>query len=539
MVDERCKDPGAMAQNASYCLDKANKIIAGGVKDTVDGVAEGAKDAIEGVTGGVKDAVGGIASGAADAILKPIVQSWGDAAAQFMKWLNQWWMDTPSADINSEPVGNLVSNLSYYTALFAVLGFLVGLVRVLMQQNDMKAAGISLGKPILNLVLATSAYGVGIPLLIKAGDGMATWILEKTTDSKVGLDSMFSVEKLMTMPIGLTIIMVLLLLLGSVVNFALMIFRNVMFLILAAFLPTLAAASGTAAGDQAWRKANGWLLALLLFKPVAAGIFALGIYATRSNIISKDDQDQFGADLVQSLTVVLILLMAALALPALIKFVVPAAGAGAGAFSGAGLLAGAVTVAAGAAVIGATGGAAAPAVAGGASAAGGAAGGAGAGGAAASGSGGGAAAGSASGGGSPGAKGSSGKDGAGSSGASAPQSAGASGQNSAGAGDSASSGSKGESGGQPAGGPSGTSAGSQTSSPSTGGPASGDHGSQPSPDRPWSPSSAGGSQPAAESGASGSSGMSAEERKIARAQAIQGIAQDAAANGAMDDEEQR
>lgn len=33
--------------------------------------------------------------------------------------------------------------------------------------------------------------------------------------------------------------------------------------------------------------------------------------------------------------------------------------------------------------------------------------------------------------------------------------------------------------------------------------------------------------------------MSAEERKIARAQAIQGIAQDAAANGAMDDEEQR
>lgn len=322
---------------------------------------------------GVGDAVGGAAQNVANAWLSDIVKGWADAAAQFLKWLNEWWMDTPAADIASAPVQNLTANLSWYTAAFAVLGFLVGLIRLLLQQSDLRNAGINLGRPLFNMVLATGVYGAGIPLLMEAGDGLSKWLLEKTTDSSVSLDSMMNVDSIMKMPIGITLIMVLLLMLSSVVNFAFMIFRNVMFLLLAAFLPTVAAASGTEAGNQAWRKDNGWLLALLLFKPVAAGIFALGIYATRSNVINPEDQGQFGAELVNTLTTLLILVMAALALPALIKFVVPAAAAGGGAFSGGAVAAGAVTVAAGAAVLGSTlgaGAAAGGATAGGATAGG-------------------------------------------------------------------------------------------------------------------------------------------------------------------------
>src|SRR5699024_8346752 len=108
--------------------------------------------------------------------------------------------------------------------------------------------------------------------------------------------------------------------------------------------------------QQAWRKANGWLLALLLFKPVAAAIYALGFRLLRQNS-STEGYDEIMDGLVSSLTGLLILALASLALPAIIKFVVPAAAAGAGAFSGGAALGATAGVAAGAAVIAGTGGA--------------------------------------------------------------------------------------------------------------------------------------------------------------------------------------
>src|SRR5699024_12329977 len=131
---------------------------------------------------------------------------------------------------------------------------------------------------------------------------------------------------------GAAFLIYILLLIGAVVNFVFMLFRNIMFLVLIVFIVVLAASSGTEAGQQAWRKANGWLLALLLFKPVAAAIYALGFRLLRQNA-STEGYDEIMNGLVSSLTGLLVLILASLALPAPIKFVVPAAAACAGAFS--------------------------------------------------------------------------------------------------------------------------------------------------------------------------------------------------------------
>ena len=126
----------------------------------------------------------------------------------------------------------------------------------------------------------------------------------------------------------------------------------------------VAASTGSVSGKQAFQKINGWLIALLLFKPIAAGIYALGL-----RMMNQDSEiDGLGGELqnyAAAMTGMLILALAGLALPALIKFVAPAAAMGAAAFGGGAAVAGAATVAAGAAVVAGTGGAAAPAVAGG------------------------------------------------------------------------------------------------------------------------------------------------------------------------------
>lgn len=52
---------------------------------------------------------------------------------------------------------------------------------------------------------------------------------------------------------GIAFVVYLLVLLGSIVNFMFMISRNLMLMILLAIIALLAAASGTQAGNQAWR----------------------------------------------------------------------------------------------------------------------------------------------------------------------------------------------------------------------------------------------------------------------------------------------
>ncbi|PCC29566.1 hypothetical protein CIK76_05760 [Glutamicibacter sp. BW80] len=248
--------------------------------------------------------------------------------------------------------------MSWYVAGFAILGFLVGLIKLVMSQ-DVKSSLIGLATPIVNLILATTAYAVGIGVLLTASDEFSKWIVQRSTGGEIDLTQMLTASSALLASPGTAFLLFILLLLGAIINLLFMYFRDVMFLILSAFIVALAAASGTEQGRQAWRKANGWLVALLLFKPVAAGIYALGFRMLVTGGQTEGEEASVAAAMQSTLIAVLILLLAALALPALIKFIVPAAGVGAGAFSGGAALGAGVTLAAGAAVLAGTGGAAA------------------------------------------------------------------------------------------------------------------------------------------------------------------------------------
>lgn len=300
-----------------------------------------------------EDGVGDIISGQ----MKEFAQSITDMVMGVMKWFNSWWMSVPGPDLKSDAVNQVTTDLSWYTGAFAIVGLLFALVRLVMSQ-DFKTL-ISNGlQPIVNLVIVTACYATGLTLVITAGDKFSTWILDRaTTGLEVGSDISALVVLGPSLGIGGWVIFGLLALIGSSMNVVFMLFRNVMMTVLMVFLPTLAAASGTESGKQAFSKANGYLLAFVLFKPVAAVIYALGLRFVNSPVGDKVNADDLTQAAIASLMGLAILLLAALSLPALMKFLIPVAATGAGGFSGAGLVAGAATIGAGAAVLASTGGA--------------------------------------------------------------------------------------------------------------------------------------------------------------------------------------
>src|SRR5690625_1214575 len=293
----------------------------------------------------------------ADSALAEFIESIHSAAVKLMELVGTWWMSVGGPDFESEAVSGLQGNLSYFVWVFGLLGFLVGVGKLAITQ-DPRSSAISIGGQIFRMIIAGGVYMTAIPLLLDAGDATSLWLLEQAhgDQAEASFSSLMGSSAALMSLSGAAFLIYVLLFLGAIVNFVFMLFRNVMFLLLSVFIVVLAASSGTEAGQQAWRKANGWLLALLLFKPVAAAIYALGFRLMNQGSTSEG-ADELVDGLVSSLTGLLVLVLASLALPALIKFVVPAAATGSGAFSGGAALGATAGVAAGAAVVAATGGA--------------------------------------------------------------------------------------------------------------------------------------------------------------------------------------
>lgn len=299
------------------------------------------------------EGVSAIAAGVAGDFVKTLAEGTMDVLAV----VNSFWINIPTPDVNSVAIQTIQANLAWYAYGFAVLGIMLAVGKMLIA-GDFKA-GAPAVKMIFNLILTTSFYTTVIAAMLMAGDAFAPWIIERATGAPMSLTGILSVSMFMAPGVGPGMLLVIFAFLGALSNAIFMLVRGVMIAILVAFLPILAASSASDAGDQAWKKAQGYLLAFLLFKPIAAVILALGLLLI-GNPPTFTDLDEAGVSLFQAMTGIMTLIMVALALPTLIKFVVPvAAAATSAAFSGGAVAAGAVAAGAAVVAIGATGGAAA------------------------------------------------------------------------------------------------------------------------------------------------------------------------------------
>jgi type IV secretion system protein TrbL len=294
--------------------------------------------------------LGGLAGSAAGDIIAAIAKAIMQSLNQAIETVGTLWVNVGTPNLTSsaggsspsDAVGYIQGHLFWYTVAGAVAGVLVGCGRMAWEQRA--APGRDVLRGLVTLVAVSGAGLTVLSLAVSAADAFSGWIIGQAIPSS----STFGTA--LTGLLGLTaassgfgailvIVLGLFMLLASLIQIFLMVVRGGMLVLLAGVLPTTAAFTNTQAGREWFRKSVGWMVAFVLYKPVAAVIYATAFRLASSNVFGQ-------GGLLAVITGLTLMIIALLALPALMRFVAPMVGAAAG--GGAGAMLGAA--AAGAAI---------------------------------------------------------------------------------------------------------------------------------------------------------------------------------------------
>lgn len=308
---------------------------------------------------GAEGAVADVASNGFQQAAETLFAAYDDIMKQF---LTSWVGASFKVDLDNKATSWFQDTTLPITIVLLTLGLVVAGARVMYSHRGepFQEAMVALGKAVAVITLGTAV----IQVLVWGGDAYGQWILKVsgTTATAGYVDAAFA-----TASPGLALIFGLLGVLAVGIQWVIMFVRQALMLLLNAFWQVSAAYAVLRRGEQAFEKITAWIIAFIIYSPLAASIYA---FAWRL----KNGQDGAGGVIYG----LMLIGLAVVALPAIMRLLVPASGAIGSAIGGAmamGVAAGVVQagVAVGAAV--ATGGGSA-----GASGAGAAAGGAGAGG---------------------------------------------------------------------------------------------------------------------------------------------------------------
>ena len=283
------------------------------------------------VAQGIASAVGGVAGAAAgqaagDA-LSAIAASIEAGVAFIVSNSIDWWVRVPSPNPAGEPaVTQLQQWMFPFSAAVAVAGMIIAGARMALTRKASPLIDVGSG---LVIIAATSAVGVLLPsLLLKAGDAWSDWVLNASTGGQFGarLTSVLVLGGPQAAPAAVVVLGIIGIVI-SAIQAALMLFRQGAIVVLAGVLPLAAAGTLNPATRPWFRKVTGWMLALIMYKPAAAAV-----YATAFTLIGT------GRNLQTVLTGFAMVLMSLLALPVLMRFFTWTTGAIADSASGGGFL---------------------------------------------------------------------------------------------------------------------------------------------------------------------------------------------------------
>lgn len=318
-------------------------------------------------------------SGAAQGTLETMFNWLVGGAAWAVKWTGVAWLSFPEPTIGtkdgtpSETISQIWSLGGFYIMGIAVVSLLVGAVRLMWTPN--RQTGMALLRGLAAIITVQSAGIAVTALLLDAGNQFSTWIVMRASGKEFetaladfsGLGGVTKTLGAEGALLGLGPVIAfaalgfLVLLIGAFAQVCLLIVRSVLIVVIWAFLPFLASAAFTDGGSKALSRAVGWLFSLVLYKPVAGIIYSIGVLLLKNAAKDASAEEQMMNLLIAVVTVG----FAALALPALVRFVAPQAAIGASmAFSGGAMAASAVGTGAAVVALGGTGGGSAAAGAG-------------------------------------------------------------------------------------------------------------------------------------------------------------------------------
>ncbi len=312
------------------------------------------------------DATGGTALDAANAILHPgetvaniagsafekMVGAMWDGANSALTMMLTWWLDIPAPSLYKENgyglvegPGSIIEKVQAATwpmqVSLAVLSMLVICIRLALARRQAAAEeAAEAGRSVGRMLLVALALPTVITITTAGGDAWASWIVNKAQAEDTLVETM---SKLMSAAYaagaaagpggaalgpGLALVFAIVLILAGLLQAFFMIIRNALLILACAALPLAASASGSATGRQAYQKLMAWVVAFLLFKPVAALCIAVGLWA-------GSDGTGWGA-----VAGLMLLAMSVLTLPALMRLIAPAVSAAGSGGSAAGAIAG-------------------------------------------------------------------------------------------------------------------------------------------------------------------------------------------------------
>lgn len=292
-----------------------------------------------------------------------------ESASNALLKLSTAWVgvSVPDLTVSDSTVG-FVHDTTHLLVIALAIGSLIvaGIQLAISRKGD---GALQILQGLLTLALV-SAVSVGTAqLLVEASDEFSVWVLDLAMPEGTE-DFAQSILQFGDLSAGLGYVVLIVLglaaMIATVIQIGLMFIRSSMLILLVGILPLAGAAYFTKWG-RAWLwKLIAWFFAFLMFKPAASIIYAVAIKLLTGETWSEVSGDE----LIRFITGVVMLVLAVLALPALITFMVPATevlsngGSGAGVGAGAVLATGAMTVArgAGAAASGGTAAAAGAAV---------------------------------------------------------------------------------------------------------------------------------------------------------------------------------
>lgn len=285
------------------------------------------------------DVVGGATTAVAGSAFQSVVDAFAKGLADVMKALMTFWISTPTPDLS--PSSGVISTLDGLTrplvAFGAVLGLVVGGTRLAWTARHEQSAQ-SILRGLLLMTVVTAAGATVVEVALSGFDLLAKAVLDNGFDGVSVGQRLGDLGSLPNVGGGLVFLLAFFGMIASLVQVGMMLVRGAILAVLVGVLPVAASASITEAGYGWFKRLAGWISSFVLYKLVAAVIYA----AAFTMIGSSTDL----AGVVSGLS---LLIVAILALPALLRLIPPSAEAMGGGSGGG--LAGAVAAGATGAVM--------------------------------------------------------------------------------------------------------------------------------------------------------------------------------------------
>ena len=280
----------------------------------------------------VGDLAGGIAGDTVEKLILFMAGWLIEIFTTMLDFVGTWWLNIGAVEMGAGSATERVQTATTtFVGVAGIIGTAFAVLRIARDHSRESAENLVMG--LIRTVVVSGLAVSMVSLSLAVTDEVAPWLVDTIAGNAArdGLGQSMDLDavagsKMALTTAGILIVLAPFAILGAILNAALVIFSYGVAGALCGLLPIFAAASTTERGRKAFDKAVGWLISVILFKPVAAVLYGFGL--ALMNGIRGTGDGEVANHVITLLTGTVIIFSACLSMPALARVMVPAVSAG-------------------------------------------------------------------------------------------------------------------------------------------------------------------------------------------------------------------